>query len=110
MTTPIPVQATVEPGSRLEGLLAAYAELKPAADEAAARLKTVADALKVELTARHPGAPQVEVAHEALAAPLRLTYVESWRLDTKRLKAENPETYVRYATKGGSWQLRAVAG
>lgn len=106
MTRPIPVQASVEPGSRLEDLLATYAHLKPQAEELATRLKTVTDAIKAELTTRHPGAVQVDVAHEALAAPLRLSYVESWTLDTKRLKAEDPETYVRYARKGGRWELR----
>jgi hypothetical protein len=108
-TKPTPVQATVEPGSRLEDLLATYAHLKPQADEIATRLKAVTDAIKAELAAAVPGAQTIDVAHEALAAPLRLSYVESWRLDTKRLKAEAPETYVRYAVKGGSWQLRGVS-
>jgi hypothetical protein len=104
-----PSQAVVVPGSRLEDLLATYAHVKPQADEAAARLKTVTDAIKVELMAAVPNAQRIDVAHEALAQPLRLSYVEAWKLDTKALKAEDPETYVRYARKGGSWQLRGIS-
>ncbi|MEU1810976.1 hypothetical protein [Micromonospora aurantiaca (nom. illeg.)] len=100
----------VKPGSRLDDLLATYAELKPAADEAAARLKTVTDAIKAELTEAAPGEQRIDVAHEALTQPLRLSYVERWSLDTKTLKAEEPETYVRFARKGGSWQLRGIQG
>jgi hypothetical protein len=107
MSDPIPVPAVQPtPGSRLDDLLAVYAGLKPQADEIATRLKTVTDAIKTELLAAAPGAQRVDVAHTALAQPLRLSYVETWTLDTKRLKAENPALYVAYARKGGSWQLR----
>jgi hypothetical protein len=110
MTTDlVPASAVnVQPGSRLEDLLATYARFKPEADEAAARLKTITDAIKVELTAAAPGAQRIDVAHETLPQPLRLAYIESWRVDTKRLKAEAPETYVRFAIKGGKWDLRGV--
>lgn len=102
-------RARVEPGSRLEDLLATYAHLKPQADEAASRLKAVTDAIKVELTTAVPDAPRIDVAHEALPQALRLSYVESWTLDSKRMKAEDPATYVRFARKGGSWQLRGIS-
>jgi hypothetical protein len=102
-------RAKVEPGSRLEDLLATYARLKPAADEAASRLKAVTDAIKVELTTAVPGVPKVDVAHESLAQPLRLSWVEKWDLDSKRMKAEDPATYVKWARKGGSWQLRGIS-
>jgi hypothetical protein len=107
-TTPPPVRAQVEPGSRLEDLLATYAHLKPQADEAATRLKSVTDAIKAELQALAPDATRIEVAHEALPQALRLSYIESWSLDTKALKAEDPVTYVRFARKGGKWELRGV--
>jgi hypothetical protein len=108
-TSAVP-RAKVEPGSRLEDLLAAYAHLKPQADEVASRLKAVTDAIKVELTTLVPGAARIDVAHEALARPLRLSWIEKWDLDAKRMKAEDPATYVRFARKGGSWQLRGVSG
>lgn len=108
MTQPVPVQVPVAPASRLDDLLASYAELKPKADELAERLKGVTDAIKSELTAAQPGAQRIDVAHPALAHGLRLTYVERWTLDSKALKADDPETYVRYARKGGAWQLRGI--
>lgn len=101
--------APVQPGSRLDDLLAAYAVLKPQADEAATRLKAITDAIKVELQTAAPDARRIEVEHAALAHRLRLSYVESWSLDTRRFKAEQPETYVRYARKGGKWELRGVS-
>jgi hypothetical protein len=97
---------TVQPGSRLEDLLAAYAELKPRADELATRLKSVTDAIKTELMTAAPHSQRIEVGHEALAAPLQLSYVETWTFDAKRFKAEEPAAYVSYARKGGSWTLR----
>lgn len=106
----VPVQAEIPAGSRLESLLAAYADLKPRADDLTARLKSVTDAIKAELTAAQPGAGRIDVTHEVLTQPLRLTYVESWRLDTKRLKADAPEIYVRYAVKGSKWELRGLPG
>lgn len=108
--TPQPeaVRADVAPGSRLDDLLAMYAQLKPQVDENATRLKAVTDAIKIELMAASPQARRIEVGHPALVQPLRLSYVESWTLDTKRLKAEDPATYVRYARKGGKWELRGV--
>lgn len=101
-----PTRQVVQPGSRLDDLLATYAQLKPQADETAARLKSVTDAIKVEMMALAPEARRIDVDHAALALPLRLSYVESWTLDTKRLKAEDPATYVKYARKGGKWELR----
>lgn len=104
--TPPVTRAEVQPGSRLDDLLAVYAGLKPRADEIATRLKAVTDAIKTELMTAAPGAQRIDVEHVALPQPLRLSYVESWTLDTKRLKVEAPETYVAFARKGGSWQLR----
>lgn len=97
-------------GSRLEQLHEAYAGAKAAADEATTRLKAVTDALKVELTQAAPeGTSRIELIGP-LGPPLRLTYAETWRLDSRRLKAEDPEMYVRYAKKSGSWTLREGGG
>lgn len=105
-----PVTVTPQAGTRLEQLHAAYADAKAAADDAAAKLKAVTDAIKVELTQAAPeGERKIELAGQA-GPVLRLTYSESWRLDSKRLKAEHPETWVRYAKKSGSWTLKATGG
>jgi len=94
-----------EPGTRLEQLHQQYAELKAAADEAADRLKAIVAALKVEMTtAAGPDFTKVVLATEG-CRPVQTYWKESWRLDTPRLKAEQPELYVQYAKKGGTWVL-----
>lgn len=107
-----PSAVVAQAGTRLEQLHAEYATAKAAADEASARLKVVTDGIKAELVAAVPDTPRIELraAPGADVVPLQLTYVESWRVDAKRLKAENPETYVRYAVKGGSWRLAPARG
>lgn len=96
---------TTEPGTRLEQLHQQYAELKAAADEAAERLKAVVVALKVEMTtAAGPDFTKVVLATEGVR-PVQTYWKESWRLDTTKFKAEQPELYVRYAKKGGTWVL-----
>lgn len=108
------VVAAEEINPRLEALLASYDSLKAKADEAAAQLKAVTDAIKHEVHLAHAESVTAEsrfdITSKFLAAPLRLSYVESWRLDAKRLKVEDPATYVTYAVKSGSWQLRKAAG
>lgn len=103
-------QQTIMPSARLSDLLAAYAALKSQVDELTDQLDAIKDGIKRELTTAAPGATQIRVDHPALAQGLQLTYVESWRVDAKTLKAADPETYVRYAVKGGRWELRAVKG
>lgn len=109
-TTTAGAPASIEPspGSRLDALAAAYAQAKPAADAAAARLKEITDAIKVELTTAAPGSTQVDLHSSELERPLRLSARTSWRLDTNRLKAEAPNLYVRFAERRTVWDLRAV--
>ncbi|HSV38713.1 MAG TPA: hypothetical protein VLI04_08135 [Nocardioidaceae bacterium] len=107
--TNLPHIVVASTGTRLEQLHASYADLKAQADEAAKRLKAVTDGIKAELAAAEPGQERVEL-RSPVGPPLRMSYVESWRFDSKRLKTERPDLYVVYAVKGGSWQLRTVAG
>lgn len=103
-----PVLVQPDQGTRLEQLHAAYADAKAAADDTAARLKAIVDAIKVELTNAAPeGTPAVELRGTGGPA-LRVTWTTSWRFDSKRLKADNPELYVRYAKQSGTWVLKAV--
>jgi hypothetical protein len=104
-----PPVVAAEPGSRLEALLAEYERLKPLTDAAVAQLKTVTDGIKVEVTAAAPDAATVDITSPALGTPLRLQARTSWRLDTKRMKAENPLLYVAYAVQSTAWELRAVS-
>ncbi|MFT4081152.1 MAG: hypothetical protein QM638_01070 [Nocardioides sp.] len=101
---------------RLAQLHAQYAELKAQADEAAKRYKACTDAIKLELQQRagpghDAGAAQPRrIALTGVAGPsLSLAYVERWTIDSRKLKAEDPVTYVRYARKGGAWTLKAVS-
>jgi hypothetical protein len=96
------------PGSRLEALLAEYERLKPLVDAARARLKAITDAVKVEGTAAAPDASRVDITSPVLSTPLRLQARTSWRMDTKRMKAEDPLLYVRYAYQSTAWELRAA--
>lgn len=111
MTEP-PSHATIPatPSSRLEELAAEYAIAKPAYEEAKARLDAIVDAIKYELANAAPGSTKVDLVTPVLERPLRLQAITSWRVDTKKLKAEDPATYVRYAKQSTYWELRAVTG
>jgi hypothetical protein len=97
-----------QPGSRLEQLAAQYDLAKAEAEKAADALKAITDGIKLELANAAPGETDVRLDSTELAAPLRLLAIESWRVDSKKLKTEAPEIYVRYATKSTAWQLRPV--
>lgn len=96
--------------ARLAQLHAAYADAKAANDAAAEQLKAITDAIKLELTQAAPEGYTRIGLDGPDGPPLRLTYAESWRVDSRKLKAEDPETYVRYAKKSGSWTLKAAGG
>lgn len=98
---------TAQPGSRLEQLIASYGPLRAAAEEAAAHFEACKEAIKTEATAAGTSADYVVTGSPGLPA-LRVAYRRGWRLDTKRLKEEEPETYVRYAVETGRWELREV--
>lgn len=101
---------TPESGSRLEQLASQYDMAKAEADKAANDLKAITDAIKLELVNAAPeGATSIDLVSNELVKPLRLVAVTSWRVDAKKLKAEDPVTYVRYATQGTSWTLKRVS-
>ena len=98
---------TAAPGSRLGELLGAYGTAKADAEEAAARFKSVTDALKAELSAARPGAESIVLSGAPNLPALRLAWRRSWRLNTGRLREEQPYMYVRYSEESGHWELRA---
>lgn len=107
-----PIQApisTVTPtvDSRLEQLLASYDEAKSAFEGARERFDGIKDGIKSELATAAPNSEKVEVASQYLDRPLRMSYRLEWRVDTRRLKDEQPATYVEYARQIGSWRLEA---
>lgn len=102
-----PYTVVADPDTRLAQLHASYADAKARADEAAKQLKAITDAIKVELNTAAPEETRVELRGDA-GPGLVLRYTERWTLDSKKMKAEDPLTYVRYARKGGSWSLSQV--
>jgi predicted phage-related endonuclease len=110
-TSDQPVPASVvraDPDTRLDQLLAEYATVKPIADEYAAKIKGITDGIKAELVTLHPDQREITVVGSVLADPLRLEAVQKWGLDTKRLKTEKPDIYVRYAKQRTEWRLCRV--
>lgn len=107
---PGPRQVQPRSNSRLAQLHAEYAAAKAAADGANEKLKAITDAIKVELTNTDPNQRRFELvpANGVEAPALRLTYTETWRFDSTKFKKDDPETYVRYAKKSGSWRLAAA--
>lgn len=105
---PSPVEVDSGSDEKLAQLHAMYADLKAAADDATSKLKAVTDAIKLELTSRDQDARRFTLTGESGPA-LALTHSTSWRLDSRALKRDEPETWVRYAKQSGSWTLR-VAG
>lgn len=106
--SPSPPVVRPEPDSRLDALAAEYAQLQPQVQALTERLKTVTDGIKTELAMT--GAETTLLASPHLPELLRLSRVMSWRLDSKRLKAEHPQTWAQYARKSLSWRLDRVEG
>lgn len=102
-----PVQVAPRKNSRLAQLHAMYAGAKANADAAAEELKTITTAIKAELAAAAPDQPKVDLVSPA-GPPLGLRLVTSWRIDSRKLKAQDPETYVRYARKSEAWALKPL--
>jgi len=98
-----------ESDSRLAQLAAQYDLAKAESAKAAEALKAITDAIKIELTHAAPGESDVQLDSPDLIKPLRLTAVESWRIDAKKLKAEDSLTYVRYAVQSTTWRLAPVS-
>lgn len=93
--------------TRLARLHAQYPELKAAADAAAKAFKDCTDGIKLEISTLTGGALRAELAANGTGSPaLALTYGERWTLDSKRLKAEDPDAYVAFAKPSGTWTLK----
>ena len=101
---------TPVPGSLLDELLSQQHAARAAADEAAGRVKALTDRIKAELTLAHPGVAGFEIAGTPHRPPLTMSWVQTIRLDTRAMKEQEPETYVRFALFGGRWELRPARG
>ena len=93
-------------------LAAAYAQAQDAVKAATERKDSIGAALKAacEVAANTAGRnmadTRVELEGEAFVA--RVTPVESWRVDSKKLKSEQPHLYAAYAKKSTALRLEVV--
>lgn len=95
--------------AELTALVAEYDRLDAEVKEKVERLESVKTRIKAELAARKPGESEVLLAAPSvLDKPLRMVWKISWRFDSKKLKAADPHTWVRYAKQGGAWYLERV--
>jgi hypothetical protein len=108
-TTGTPTVVNPEPDSRLDQLAAEYAALEPQVKENVARLEAIKTGIKSELAKAAQGQPEVLLTSSYLTKPLQMRHVESWRIDARRMKAEDPLTYVQWAVKSDRWELRQVS-
>lgn len=115
MTTPIiplpakrePHRVKAEPDSRLEQALALYDQFKSQADELESRMKSLKDIIATELLAKAPeGSTRIATDAAALGLAYSYNWIPRTDLDTKRMKAEAPDVYARFARAGGRWELR----
>lgn len=101
---------TAAPGSVLEDLLSQEHAAEAVSKEAADRLKGLRDAIKAELTQAHPGIERFDIAGDRFRPAKQLTWASTVRLNTKRLRDEQPLLYVEYAEFGGKWVLSPARG
>lgn len=112
MTTPQKTGQTVhvepERDSRLEQLLAQYDAVKSAAEEAKKRFEDLKAEIKNELSFAAPGQQKVRVESTYLNQSLQMICRGAWKLDSRSLKAEEPDVWVRYAERKFTWYLEAA--
>lgn len=104
----VPIAATAS--VRLAQLHASYDEAQANYDAASSHLDAIKTGIKAELAQLAPEGSTKIALNGTDGPPLTLTYAESWRVDSRKLKTEDPETYVRFAKKSGSWTLKAARG
>ena len=110
---PPPFLVVPQPGSRLADLLAQRDTALARAEEAAAQAKAVVEGIKAEVSAQLPRDEHGQIIPTVADIPagpgwdaLRMVWEQPWRVDAKRLKAEDLLTYVRWAKQSpGYWTL-----
>jgi len=100
-----PVQLEVVPDTQMSQLVAEYRRLKEEIDQRQERIDAIKSSLKVLMQTAAPDAEKVRLQAPGGKA-LLLTYKRGWRLDTKKLKYDAPETWQAYAVATTTWELR----
>lgn len=90
-----------EPQLQLAALVDAYAEAKDAVDAAQDRLKDLRDQLLLEAN----GAAQPNGHLYGARSVVKFSTVSTWRVDTTRLKSEQPALYAAYARQSSSTKV-----
>ena len=111
MPPPPPYRLVPPAGSRLESLRAQLEAARARVAEAEEHATMLANGIKFEAARMAPeGTRSIIIAGGPGIPDWHCHYVESWRLDTQALKDKDPETYVRFAKKGGTWKLEKAGG
>src|SRR5262249_30248739 len=95
--------------SRLTALCTEYARLKPDLDALTDRVREISEAIKVEAGQQAWGCSIVDIDLPGFDHTLRVQTRVKWQFDVKRFKADEPESYVRYAVRRQVTELRRVA-
>lgn len=115
MTDPAPGTAppaivNVEPGTQLASLLAEYETLKPQLDPLKKRLEALTKAIKLRAIESVPDwTPRIAIQSQEFGT-YGVEWRGNWRLDTPRLKDEQPQIYAAYAVQSGAWVLTKDKG
>lgn len=102
---PKKVVVQVEPGSRLEALLAQQVEAKAAADETEKRMASIKAGIAAELTERHPGTGAFDIPGGPGRPALTLRYTAPRMFSAKEFKADQPALYEQYRRPSPRWTL-----
>jgi hypothetical protein len=102
---PVKVVVQVEPGSRLEALLAQQVDAKAAADEAENRMASIKAGIAAELTEQHPGTGAFDIPGGPGRPALTLRYTAPRMFSQKEFKADQPALYEQYRRPSPRWTL-----
>jgi hypothetical protein len=96
----------------LASLLERFRTTKAAAEAAKEDADAARDALKLAMIDAASADPSPTNPLDVSVGPItaHLTVVESWRLDTARIKAEQPEVYAAYAKPSTAIKLELKVG
>lgn len=105
---PMPPIVSPLTNTRLDSLVAQYEAARAEHEETKARFDELTDGIKAELAKAAPGHEKVFLHSAHLSTPLKLELRQRWTVDAKRLKRDDPVTYVTYAKQSASWYLVRV--
>jgi hypothetical protein len=96
--------------SRLEALQTLYTDAKARADKAATEFEEIKSGIKAELQALQlPQGVETVVLQGGPGRPgLAMKWKTAFRFSSKKLKAADPATYVKYGETSGYWQLESL--